>query len=110
MKKIMTAAAICSALTLGACDNSKAGAQNGDTVVIDFAGFLGDEQFEGGTANGFPLKLGSGQFVPGFEEQLIGMEKGETRDINIKFPENYVPGLAGKDVVFKVTVQDIIKE
>lgn len=110
MKKFMTAAAICGALTLGACDNSKAGAQNGDTVVIDFAGFLGEEQFEGGTATGFPLKLGSGQFVPGFEEQLIGMKKGETRDINIKFPENYVPNLAGKDVVFKVTVQDIIKE
>ena len=94
---------------MGACD-SNAGAQNGDTVIIDFAGFLGDVQFEGGTATGFPLKLGSGQFVPGFEEQLVGMEKGETRDINITFPTQYVPELAGKDVVFKVTVQDIIKE
>ncbi len=109
MKKFMTAAALCGALTLGACD-SNAGAQNGDTVIIDFAGFLGDVQFEGGTATGFPLKLGSGQFVPGFEEQLVGMEKGETRDINITFPTEYVPELAGKDVVFKVTVQDIIKE
>lgn len=109
MKKLMTAATLCGALALGACD-SKAGAQNGDTVIIDFAGFLGDVQFEGGTATGFPLKLGSGQFVPGFEEQLVGMEKGETRDINITFPTQYVPELAGKDVVFKVTVQDIIKE
>ncbi len=105
----MTAATLCGALALGACD-SNAGAQNGDTVIIDFAGFLGDVQFEGGTATGFPLKLGSGQFVPGFEEQLVGMEKGETRDINITFPTQYVPELAGKDVVFKVTVQDIIKE
>ena len=109
MKKLMTAATLCGALALGACD-SNAGAQNGDTVIIDFAGFLGDVQFEGVTATGFPLKLGSGQFVPGFEEQLVGMEKGETRDINITFPTQYVPELAGKDVVFKVTVQDIIKE
>ena len=109
MKKLMTAATLCGALALGACD-SNASAQNGDTVIIDFAGFLGDVQFEGGTATGFPLKLGSGQFVAGFEEQLVGMEKGETRDINITFPTQYVPELAGKDVVFKVTVQDIIKE
>ena len=108
-EKLMTAATLCGALALGACD-SNASAQNGDTVIIDFAGFLGDVQFEGGTATGFPLKLGSGQFVPGFEEQLVGMEKGETRDINITFPTQYVPELAGKDVVFKVTVQDIIKE
>ena len=109
MKKIITAMTMCGALVLGACD-SNAGAQNGDTVIIDFAGFLGEEQFAGGTATGFPLKLGSGQFVPGFEEQVVGMQKGETRDINITFPTEYVPELAGKDVVFKVTVQDIIKE
>lgn len=109
MKKIMAAAAVCGALTLGACD-SNAGAQNGDTVVINFAGFLDGVQFDGGTADGFPLKLGSGQFVPGFEEQLIGAEKGESRDVNITFPQNYYPELAGKDVVFKVTVVDIVKE
>lgn len=105
----MAAAAVCGALTLGACD-SNAGAQNGDTVVINFAGFLDGVQFDGGTADGFPLKLGSGQFVPGFEEQLIGAEKGESRDVNITFPQNYYPELAGKDVVFKVTVVDIVKE
>ncbi len=109
MKKFMSAFAICGALVLGACD-SNAGAQEGDTVVIDFAGYLDGNQFEGGTATGFPLKLGSGQFVPGFEEQLIGVEKGESRDVNITFPENYYPELAGKEVVFKVTVQDIVKE
>ncbi len=108
MKKIFAAATMCGALMLGACD-SQAGAQNGDTVIIDFAGFLGEEQFEGGTATDFPLKLGSGQFVPGFEEQLIGATKGESRDINITFPTDYYPALAGKDVVFKVTVKDIVK-
>lgn len=109
MKKFMSIVAICGAAVLGACD-SNAGAQNGDTVVIDFAGFMDGVQFEGGTATNFPLVLGSGQFVPGFEEQLVGMEKGETRDINITFPENYYPELAGKDVVFTVTVNDIVKK
>ncbi len=109
MKKLMTIAALGGAMFLGACDGN-AGAQNGDTVVIDFAGYLDGVQFPGGTAAGFPLKLGSGQFVPGFEEQLIGAQKGETRDVNITFPTNYVPELAGKDVVFKVTVQDIVSK
>ena len=95
---------------LGACDAQPQGAQNGDTVVIDFAGYLDGVQFPGGTAQGFPLKLGSGQFVPGFEDQLIGAVKGESRDVNITFPTEYVPELAGKDVVFKVTVVDIIEE
>ena len=68
---------------------------------------MGEEQFQGGTASNYPLKLGSGQFVPGFEEQLVGMKIGESRDINITFPTNYYPELAGKDVVFKVTIKDI---
>lgn len=108
MKKFMSVLGICGVAMLAACD-SNAGAKNGDTVIIDFAGYLNGEQFEGGTATGFPLKLGSGQFVPGFEDQVVGMKIGETRDINITFPEQYVPGLAGKDVVFKVTLQDIVK-
>lgn len=109
MKKIFSVIAMCSVFGIAACD-AQSGAQNGDTVVIDFAGYLDGEQFAGGTANGFPLKLGSNQFVPGFEEQLIGATKGEVRDVNITFPENYYPELAGKSVVFKVTVQDIVKE
>lgn len=109
MKKFISAVTICCAMLLSACD-SNAGAQNGDTVVIDFAGYMDGVQFEGGTATNFPLVLGSGQFVPGFEEQLIGMEKGETRDINITFPENYYPEMAGKDVVFTVTVNEIVKQ
>lgn len=109
MKKILSAIGLCGAMALCACD-SNAAAQNGDTVIINFAGYLDGVQFPGGTAESFPLTLGSGQFVPGFEEQLIGAEKGETRDVNITFPTQYVPDLAGKDVVFKVTVLDIIKK
>ena len=104
MKKFVGILAMCACL--GACDKT---AKNGDTVVIDFAGFLGEEQFEGGTAENFPLKLGSGQFVPGFEEQLVGAKVGETREVKITFPTEYTPELAGKDVVFKVTVKEIKK-
>ena len=104
----MSVLGICGAVMLAACD-SNASAKNGDTVIIDFAGYLDGVQFPGGTAEGFPLKLGSGQFVPGFEDQVVGMKVGETRDINITFPQQYVEGLAGKDVVFKVTLHDIVK-
>ena len=111
MKKIFGTIAVCGAVMLMGCDsNAEKLAENGDTVVIDFAGFLGTEQFAGGTAENYPLTLGSGQFVPGFEEQLVGAKVGESRDVNITFPQNYVPGLAGKDVVFKVTVKDIMKK
>ncbi len=108
MKKVMSVLAMCGAFALVACD-SNAGAKNGDTVIIDFAGFDNGVQFEGGTAENFPLKLGSGQFVPGFEDQLIGAKVGEQRDVNIRFPDNYVPTLAGHEVVFKVTVKEIQK-
>ena len=106
MKKVMSVLGVCAALGVSACD-SNAGAKNGDTVVINFAGFLDGVQFPGGTAENYPLVLGSGTFVPGFEEQLVGMNVGEERDINITFPTPYVPELAGKDVVFKVKVVDI---
>ena len=102
MKKIMGVFAMCA--VLGACEKI---AKNGDTVIIDFAGFMGNEQFQGGTASDYPLKLGSGSFVPGFEEQLVGAKVGESRDVKITFPLDYYPQLAGKDVVFKVTVKDI---
>lgn len=81
---------------------------NGDVTTIDFEGFKDGVPFEGGKANGHQLEIGSGQFIPGFEEQMIGMTKGETRDLNLTFPENYgVADLAGADVVFKVTVHKI---
>lgn len=82
-------------------------AKVGDTVVIDFEGFLNDVPFEGGKGENHSLELGSESFVPGFEEQLVGIKAGESRDLNITFPENYAPELAGKDVVFKVTAHEV---
>ncbi len=83
----------------------------GDTAKFDFAGFLGDEQFEGGTAENYSMVIGSHQFIPGFEEQMVGMKAGEERDINVTFPEDYgAEHLAGKDVVFKVKVHEVSYE
>ena len=79
----------------------------GDTVVIDFEGFDNGEAFEGGKGENHDLKLGSGSFVPGFEEQIVGMSAGEEKDINITFPENYHADLAGKAVVFHVKVNKV---
>lgn len=111
MKKMFGIMGICGALFCAGCDAGDVTAQNGDTVVINFAGYLDGVQFPGGTSTEpYPLVLGSGQFVPGFEEQLVGVKKGEKRDINITFPTQYVPDLAGKDVVFKVEVVDIKKK
>ena len=71
-------------------------AQNGDTVNIDFVGTVDGVKFEGGEAEGFDLTLGSGQFIPGFEDQVVGMNIGETKDVNVTFPENYqAEALAG---------------
>lgn len=81
---------------------------NSDVTTIDFEGFKDEVAFDGGKAEGFQLEIGSGQFIPGFEEQMIGMKKGETRELNLTFPENYgAADLAGADVVFKVTVHKI---
>ena len=77
-------------------------AEMGDTVNIDFEGFDNGVPFEGGKGQGFDLKLGSGSFVPGFEEQVVGMSAGEEKDIDITFPEDYHANLAGKPVVFHV--------
>ncbi|WP_066311503.1 trigger factor [Bacillus sp. FJAT-29814] len=83
-------------------------AENGDTVVIDFKGFVDGEAFEGGEAENHSLELGSGQFIPGFEEQLVGVKAGESKDVEVTFPEEYhAAELAGKPAVFKVTVHEI---
>lgn len=85
--------------------------ENGDTTTIDFEGFKDGVAFDGGKAEGYQLEIGSHQFIPGFEEQMVGMEKGETKDLNLTFPENYpAPELAGAAVVFKVTVHEISKK
>jgi trigger factor len=83
-------------------------AENGDVVVIDFEGFVDGEAFPGGKAEKYSLELGSGSFIPGFEEQLVGMTKGEEKEINVTFPENYhSEDLKGKAAVFKVKLHDI---
>ncbi len=82
-------------------------AKNGDTAVIDFEGFLDGVPFDGGKGEGHSLELGSHSFVPGFEEQIVGMKAGEEKDLDITFPEEYTPELAGKAVVFKVKVHEV---
>ena len=84
-------------------------AQMGDTADIDFVGTLDGVAFDGGSAEGYELELGSNTFVPGFEEQIVGMNIGDVKDINITFPEDYTPEMAGKDVVFKVTLNSLSK-
>ncbi|MBF8808150.1 MAG: trigger factor [Enterococcus lacertideformus] len=83
-------------------------AENGDTVVIDFEGFVDGEAFEGGKGENYSLELGSGSFIPGFEEQLVGKKSGESLDLTVTFPEDYqAEDLAGKEAVFKVTVHEV---
>lgn len=82
-------------------------AQMGDTANINFDGYLNGEPFDGGKAEDYSLELGSNAFVPGFEEQVAGMQVGEEKEINITFPETYVENLAGKDVVFKVKLNSL---
>ena len=82
-------------------------AKKGDTAVIDFEGFDNGTPFEGGKGENYELKLGAGMFVPGFEEQVIGMKAGEEKDLDITFPEDYHADLAGKQVVFHVKVHEV---
>ena len=82
--------------------------QNGDEVNLDYSGSVDGVKFEGGTAEKQTLEIGSGRFIPGFEEQLVGMKTGEEKDINVKFPENYhAENLKGKDAVFAVKINEI---
>lgn len=83
----------------------------GDTAVFDFAGFVDGEQFEGGTAEKYSMVIGSHQFIPGFEEQMVGMKIGEERDVNVTFPEDYqAEHLKGKPAVFKVKLHELSYE
>lgn len=86
-------------------------AQLYDYVCIDYAGYLGDEQFENGTATEQYANLGSGSYIPGFEEGIVGMKVGETKDVEVTFPEDYrAANLAGQDVTFKITLNEIVSE
>lgn len=82
-------------------------AKKGDTAVIDFEGFKDGEPFQGGKGENYSLELGSGSFVPGFEEQVIGMKAGDEKELDITFPEDYAAELAGASVVFKVKVHEV---
>ncbi|MEG0584890.1 MAG: trigger factor [Christensenellaceae bacterium] len=81
--------------------------KNGDSVIIDFSGSVDGVKFDGGTAQGQTLELGAGRFIPGFEEQVVGMKAGDTKDISVKFPDEYAPELAGKDAVFEIVMQTV---
>ncbi|WGT49882.1 trigger factor [Thioclava nitratireducens] len=82
--------------------------ENGDQVVIDFEGFVDGEAFEGGKGEGYPLELGSGSFIPGFEEQLVGAKAGDDVEVTVKFPEEYgAEHLAGKEALFKCKVHEV---
>ena len=82
--------------------------KNGDTVVIDFSGSVNGKKFDGGTAKDYELAIGSGSFIPGFEDQIVGMKTGETRDINVKFPDEYpAEELKGKDSVFNIVLHEV---
>ena len=82
-------------------------AEMGDTAEINFEGFVDGEAFEGGKGENYPLELGSGSFIPGFEEQVAGHKTGDEFDVNVTFPEEYEPSLAGKDAVFKCKINEI---
>lgn len=79
----------------------------GDTVVIDFVGYVDGKAFDGGAANNYSLELGSNSFIPGFEDQIVGMKENEEKDIQVKFPENYVPELKGKDATFHIVIHEV---
>jgi len=91
-------------------DTKKGKAADGDQVVFDFVGTVDGEAFEGGSAEDFPLVLGSGQFIPGFEEQMVGVKAKDTKDVEVTFPEDYqAEHLAGKAAVFACTIKDVKK-
>lgn len=82
--------------------------EKGDFAIIDFAGTVDGEPFSGGEGKGYPLEVGSNSFVPGFEDQLVGLSKGDSTDVEVTFPEDYfVKDLAGKEAIFKVNIQDV---
>lgn len=82
--------------------------EKGDFAIIDFAGTVDGEPFSGGEGKGYPLEVGSNSFIPGFEEQLVGLSKGDSTDVEVTFPEDYfVKDLAGKEAIFKVNIQDV---
>lgn len=94
--------------SLASLETVERAAANGDFVVIDFLGKIDDEPFEGGEGRGYLLELGSGRFIPGFEDQLVGVSAGDERDVTVAFPDDYgADEVAGKDAVFSVTAKEV---
>ena len=110
MKKLLIALSACLFLLTGCSSSGDKVASKGDIVKVDFVGKMNGEVFSGGSATGQVIELGAGMYIEGFEGGIIGMELGETKDVNLKFPENYYEDLAGKDVTFTITVTDLYKE
>ncbi len=88
-------------------EKEKGKAENGNTAVIDFTGYVEGKELEGGKGENYPLELGSNTFIPGFEEAVVGMKIGEEKEINLTFPDNYTENLRNKDVTFKVKLQGL---
>ena len=107
MKKFVSVIGICGMAMLTAFD-CNAAVKSGDKVEIDFSGFLGDVQFEGGSGAWYPLTLGQNEYVPGFDDKIIGMNVGETREFRLTMPSDFGNGVSGKTVNFTVTLRSII--
>ncbi len=113
MKKFLLVSVMCLMLLCGCSSDSSSQSKvvkNGDVVKIDFVGKIDGVAFEGGSATGAILELGSGQMIPGFEEGIVGMKLGEKKNVEVTFPSNYYENLAGKKAVFEITVQKLYKE
>ena len=106
MKKLIISLA-CIMMLFGCSSQT---AQEGDVVKVDFVGKMDGEVFSGGSATDQIIELGSGNYIPGFEEGIVGMKTGETKDVNVTFPDTYYEELAGKEAVFEITVQKIYIE
>lgn len=111
MKKLFAIIALFSILLVGCASNTEEKvAKNGDYVNIDFVGKIEGVAFDGGTAQGYELKLGSNTFIDGFEEQVVGMKIDEQKTIKVTFPEQYTADLAGKEATFDITLHKIYRE
>lgn len=108
MKRLVAVFLTCLLLLTGCSSSSTA--NKGDIVKIDFVGTMDGKAFSGGSATDQIVELGSGMYIAGFEEGIVGMKKGETKAVSMKFPETYYEDLAGKDVTFNITVKAIYKE
>ena len=110
MKKLLVAFMACACLLTGCSSSGDNVASKGDIVKVNFVGKMDGKAFSGGSANGQVIELGAGMYIPGFEEGIIGMKLGETKNVELTFPTNYYDELAGKAVVFEITVTDLYKE